>query len=138
MLKTAVATSILKDSYKAGKEVSEKILKKLGKKPDFILLFSTLHYGKNKKSDKEGFRNLLDGAYSILPEETKLVGGTVPGFINNDGCYVRGVTGFAVSYQNMNVTIAYGKNTKRNPKKAAKNAVDIIKRNLKNTTTSET
>lgn len=127
MLKTAVGTSTLKNSYDAGKEIGEKILKKLDCKPNLVLLFSTLHY---EKYDG-GLKDLLKGIWSVLPEDTQLAGGTVPGFLNIDGCYARGVTAFAINYPNMNVTIGYGKNTKRNPKKAARHAVEMIKTNLK-------
>jgi len=128
MLKTAVGTSTLKNSYDAGKETGEKILKKLNCKPNLVLLFSTLHY---EKYDG-GLKDLLKGIWSVLPEDTQLAGGTVPGFFNNNGCYARGVTALAVNYPHMNVTIAYGKNTKRNPKKAARHAAEMIKNNLKN------
>jgi len=127
MLKTAVGTSTLKNSYDAGKEIGEKILKKLDCKPSFVLLFSTLHY---EKYDG-GLKDVLEGIWSVLPVDTPLAGGTVPGFLNIDGCYARGVTAFAINYPNMNVTIGYGKNTKRNPKKAARHAVEMIKTNLK-------
>ncbi len=128
MLKTAIGTSTLENSFDAGKEVGEKILKKLNCKPNLVLLFSTLHYNKYEG----GLKDVLKGIWSILPQGTHLAGGTVPGFLNNDGCYARGVTAFAINYPNMNVTIGYGKNTKRNPKKAARHAVDMIKKNLKN------
>ena len=128
MLKTAVGTSTLKNSYDAGKEIGEKILNKLNCKPNFVLLFSTLHY---EKYDG-GLKDVLKGIWSVLPEDTQLAGGTVPGFLNTGGCYARGVTALAINYPNMNVTIGYGKNTKRNPKKAARHAVEMIKTNLKN------
>jgi len=128
MIKTAVGTSNNKNSYEAGRIIAEKIQKKLECNPDLVLLFSTLHY----KNYDGGLKGILEGIYSVLPEETKLAGGIVPGFLNKDGCYARGVTAFALNYPNMNISIGYGKNTKRNPKKAAKQAVDMIKKNLKN------
>jgi len=127
-LKTTVGTSTLKNSYDAGREIGEKILKKLNCKPNLVLLFSTLHY---EKYDG-GLKDLLKGIWSVLPEDTQLAGGTVPGFLNADGCYARGVTALAINYPKMNITIGYGKNTKRNPKKAAKHTVEMIKSNLKN------
>jgi len=94
--------------------------------PDFFLLFSTIHYEKHG-----GFQRLLDGVWSVLPEGTPLVGGTVAGFMNNYGVYVHGATALAVSYPNMDVAIGYGKNTKRNPKKAVQTIVEMINRGLK-------
>jgi len=125
--KTAVVTSTIKDSYGAGRQIGEKIVKKIGKSPDLILFFCTLDYKENG-----GFEKLLKGIYNTLPDETQLAGGIVPGFLNKDGCYARGATALAISYPNMNICIGIGKNTKRNPKKAARTAVAQIKAGLKN------
>jgi len=73
--KSAVGTSTLKNSYDAGREVAEKTLEKLNDKPDLFLLFATDHY-----SDNGGFERFLEGAWSILPENTVLAGGTTNGF----------------------------------------------------------
>lgn len=127
MLKTAVVTSTIKNSYDAGRDVGEKIFNKLECKPDLVLLFTTFHYN----TYKGGLKDVLNGIWSVLPDETQLAGGTVPGFLNNDGCYARGVTALAINYPYMNISLGYGKNTKRSPKKAAKNAIEMIKSNLK-------
>ena len=92
-----------------------------------FLLYSTIHY-----DDCGGFQELLDGVWEVLPDGTPLVGGTFGGFINQEGCYIKGVTAMAVSYPNMNVITGYGKNTKRSPKKAANHCVKMIKNGLKN------
>lgn len=124
--KAAVGLSREWDARKAGREVAEDTLKKLdGKKPDFFLLFSTIHYEKYG-----GFKELLKGVWDVLPEGTPLVGGTVAGFMNNYGCYTRGATSMAVSYPNMDVAVGVGHNTKRNPKKAAKECAEMIKKEL--------
>lgn len=60
------------------------------------------------------------------------MGGTVVGFMNNYGCYTHGATALAVSYPHMDVAIGYGKNTKRNPKKAALQCTNMIKKQLMN------
>jgi len=113
--KACVGTTRLWDSFDAGKEVARKAISDLDELPSFVLLLSTIHYEKNG-----GFEEFLNGVWDVLPEGTPLVGGTVAGFMNNDGCYTRGATAIAVSYQNMDVAIGIGHNTKRNPKKAAK------------------
>jgi len=127
MLKTAISTATKKDSYEAGKELAKNIIEKIKNSPDLVLLFSTLDY-----KDYGGLDGLLKGVWEILPKETKLAGGTVPGFVNNTGCYASGVTAMAIKCPNMNVSIGIGKNTKRSQKKAAKQALDEIKSNLKN------
>jgi hypothetical protein len=124
--KAAVGLSRQWDARKAGREVAIKTLEQLGgKKPNFFLLFATIHYEKYG-----GFQEFLNGVWEILPDGTPLVGGTIAGFINNYGCFTRGATALAVSYPNMDVVLGFGKNTKRNPKKAAKHCAGMIKKNL--------
>ncbi|MDG6218052.1 MAG: FIST N-terminal domain-containing protein [Candidatus Thermoplasmatota archaeon] len=114
------------DAREAGREVAENTLKKLKHKPSFFLLFSTIHYEKNG-----GFQELLEGVYEILSIDIPLIGGTVTGFMNNYGCYSHGTTALAVSSPNMDIAVGYGKNTKRNPKKAARICSNMILSKLK-------
>ncbi len=125
--KLAVENSEIKDAKKAGREVAEKTLQKLGCKPDFVFLFCTAHYRENN-----GLKKLLDGVWDFLPDNTVLVGGTISGFQNQEGCFARGVTMLAVNYPNMNISVGYGKNSRRNPKKAARKCSKMIKENLEN------
>lgn len=113
------------DAREAGREVAETAIQNLSRPPDFFLLFSTIHYEKHG-----GFQEFLNGVYDVLPEGTPLIGGTVAGFINHYGCYTRGASGLAVSYQDMDIAIGIGKNTKRNPKKAARQCAEMIKSGL--------
>jgi len=126
-LDASVGTSIKQSAKEAGREVAENTIKNLSQPPSFFLLFSTTHY-----KDNGGFQELLNGVWEVLPKGTPLLGGTVAGFLNKDGCYAKGVTAIAVSYSNMDITIGYGKNTKRNPKKAARQCAQMIKTGLKN------
>jgi len=126
-IKTAVGTSTKKDAYTAGKEVAEKTLKKLNDTPDLFLLFATEHY-----ADNGGFEKFLEGVWEILPKKTILAGGSINGFLNNDGCYALGTTALAIKNPNMNITVGHGKNTKRNAKKAAKQCIKMIKKQEKN------
>ena len=109
------------DAREAGREVAETAIKNLSRPPSFFLLYSTIHYEKHG-----GFQEFLNGVWDILPKGTPLIGGTVAGFINPQGCYSRGATALAVSYPNMNVTIGFGKNTRKNPDKAAKKLSNTI------------
>jgi hypothetical protein len=109
------------DAYEAGIEVAENTIRKLSRPPDFFLLFSTIHYEKYG-----GFEKFLDGVWEVLPEGVPLIGGTVPGFINNYGCFTRGATALAVSEPRMDVVIGLGKKTKRNPKRAAEQSSKMI------------
>jgi hypothetical protein len=113
------------DAREAGREVARNTIKNLKTPPNFFILFSSIHYETNG-----GFQEFLDGVWEVLPEGTPLIGGTVSGFINQKGCFTRGATALAVSYPNMDVAIGIGYNTKRNPKKAAKQATKMIKQKL--------
>lgn len=115
------------DARKAGIEVAKSCLNKLSTPPNFILLFSTIHYKYHG-----GFEKFLEGVWKVVPKGTPLIGGTVAGFINNEGCFSRGATALAVSYPNMDVAVSYGRYTKRHPNKAANKCASDIKMKLKN------
>jgi len=114
------------DAREAGREVVRDTITKLNSPPKFIILFCTIHY-----KDYGGFQEFLNGVWDILPEGTPLIGGTVVGFINKHGSFTRGATAIAVSYQNMDVSIGCGRNTKRNPEKAAEKCAKTIREDLK-------
>jgi len=119
MFHTAVGMSRQWDARKAGREVAEDTLKRLeGKKPDFFLLFSTIHYEKHG-----GFQELLNGVWEVLPEGTPLIGGTVAGFMNQEGCYTRGATAMAANYPGIEVSAGFGQGTRKTPVKAAKECI---------------
>ncbi len=121
----AVGMSRKWDAREAGREVARSTIKKIKTPPNFFILFSTIHY-----KNHGGFKKLLEGVYDIIPNDTPLIGGTVTGFMNNYGCYTHGCTALAVSSSKMDVAVGYGKNTKRNPKKAARHCVKMIKKDL--------
>jgi len=120
-LKAAVGLSRKWDAREAGRDVAKSTLDKLGAKPDFFLLFSTIHYKKHG-----GFQEFLNGVWDVLPEGTPLVGGTVAGFMNNHGCYTRGATAVALSSSDIEIKIGMGLDTKKNPEKA----VDSVKKQI--------
>ena len=115
------------DARDAGREVAETAIQNLTRPPDFFLLFSTIHYEKYG-----GFQEFLNGVWDVLPKGTPLIGCTVPGFLNNYGCYTIGATALAVSYPNADVVLGVGKNTKRDPKNAANQSAEMIKKGLAN------
>lgn len=125
-IETAIGMSRKWDAREAGREVAETAIKNLTRPPDFFLLFSTIHYEKYG-----GFQEFLDGVWDVLPKETPLVGGTVTGFMNNYGCFSRGASALAVSNPSMDVAVGVGKNTKRNPYRAARQCADMIQNKLK-------
>jgi hypothetical protein len=125
-VEAAVGMSRKWDARDAGREVAETAIKGLARPPDFFLLFSTIHYEKYG-----GFQEFLGGVWDVLPKDTPLVGGTVTGFMNNYGCFSRGASALAVSYPCMDVAVGVGKNTKRNPNRAAKQCAEMIQNGLK-------
>ena len=110
------------DATEAGREVAREAIQSLKSPPTFFLVFSTIHY-----QDHGGFDGFLKGIWDVLPKGTPLIGGTVPSFINNYGCFARGATALAVSYPQMDIAMGYGKNTKRNPKKAVRQSAEMLK-----------
>ncbi len=126
-IETAIGMSRKWDAREAGREVAETAIQKLTRPPDFFLLFSTIHYEKYG-----GFQQFLDGVWDVLPKGTPLVGGTVTGFMNNYGCFSRGASALAVSYSAMDVAVGVGKNSKRNPHRAARQCAEMIDNRLKN------
>lgn len=108
-MKVCVATSRQWDGKRVANELSSKIIKD-APNPKFMLLFATIDY-------KDEFNEILAGLTSKF-QNTPLVGGTVSGFISQDGCYTRGVAMLVVDYPNMDVAVGVGHNTKRNPEKA--------------------
>ncbi|MCJ7816819.1 MAG: hypothetical protein MUP55_03090, partial [Candidatus Aenigmarchaeota archaeon] len=121
-LKACVATSRQWKGTEAAAELWSKI-KKGAPNPKFILLFATIDY-------KDEFKDILSHL-TLEFKNTLLVGGTVAGFINQDGCYTRGVTALAVDYPNMDVVVGIGNNTKRSPEKAGSECAKQIKEGLK-------
>ena len=128
-LEVAVGQSRKWDAREAGREVARTAIEKLRHPPSFFLLFSTIHYEKHG-----GFQEFLNGVWDVLPKETPLVGGTVVGFMNKNGCYSRGAVALACSYSNMDVVIGVGHNTKKNPEKAADECAKSILNGLESST----
>ncbi len=124
-LDVAVGMSRKWDAREAGRDVARDTIKNLKTPPKFFVLFTTIHYEKYG-----GFQELLNGVYDVLPYNTPLVGGTVTGFSNNKGVFARGCTALAASTPHMDVAIGYGRNTKRSPKKAARESAKKIKNDL--------
>jgi hypothetical protein len=102
-------------------ELSGKIKTKVAN-PKFILLFSTIDY-------KDEFKQILSGMKSIF-SDSAIVGGTLTGFMTPEGCYSRGVTALAFDSTEMDVALGVGRNTKRNPQKAAEECAKTIKEGL--------
>lgn len=125
-LDVSIDHSRIWDARDAGRAVARSIIKKLKHPPSFILLFSTIHYEKHG-----GLAELINGVWDILPKNTPLIGGTVAGFVNNKGCFSRGVTALAVSYPNLDISIGIGKHTKTNPYGAGKSCSEMINKGLK-------
>ncbi len=125
---TGIGLSRKLDARDAGREVAKTAIKNLKHKPSFLLLFSTIHYKKNQ------FKEFLNGVWDVLPEGTPLVGGSIAGFITNNGCFTRGATALAVYYPHIKVGIGIGNNTKRSPNTAAKQATSMLKKQFKDTT----
>ena len=118
----AVGLSRKWDAREAGREVAKTAIKNLTRPPDFLLLFSTIHYKKYG-----GFQEFLDGVWDVLPKETPLVGGTVAGFMTKEGVYSRGAVAVGIS-GDFNVENACEHGTRKNPKHVAKEVSKALKK----------
>lgn len=125
-LKVGIGTSTSSNPEEAGKEAITRMLASISQKPKFVLLFSTIHYEK----EKNGIKRVVTSAYNTLNNEIPLIGGTVSGFMNNDGLFVKGVTAIGIYYPELEVAYGYGKKVKQNPKKAGKKCANMIKNSL--------
>jgi hypothetical protein len=126
--KAAVEVSRKWDGNQVAIELSIKIKNKCPK-PRFILLFTTIHY--------EGeFEKILSGLKKEFPD-IPIIGGTIAGFMTQEGCYTRGVTAFSIDYPNMDIAVGIGQNTKKNPIKASLECTEMIKSNIKENKYSE-
>ena len=123
-IKASVGLSRNWDAKEAGREVTRDALDRLGDKPKFVVLVCTYEYFKNG-----GYEELLKGVWEVLPEGTKLIGGTIGGFIIKQGCFSRGAAMMAVA-GNMDVATAVAENTKGKPEKAGRKAGEEIRRKL--------
>ena len=119
---TAVSVSQKNDSFDAGRQAALG----LSCSPNLVVVYSTIHY-----KDWGGFKELLAGIYSVLPEETIIVGGTVAGFIAPQGCYSRGVALFGISSNDLDLVVSISKNIKRNPERAAVECAEEIRDKLR-------
>ena len=125
-IKVKVGMSRKWDARDAGREVIESMLQDFEDNPSVVILFSTIHYEKYG-----GFEELLKGAREVLPKNTLIIGGTVSGFMNNFGCYTRGVSSIIISSEDIEFNVGLGNDTKKNPQKAVDQVYDQLKKNKK-------
>jgi len=119
MFEAAVEISRKWDGTEVATEINQKFKDK-NLNPKFILLFTTIHYESEFEKILAGIKN----EFSDAP----LIGGTVAGFMTQDGCYTRGVTALAVDYPNMDVSVGIGHDTKKNPVNASTKFTEMIKK----------
>jgi len=120
----AIGSSDKTNANEAIIEAINKSIKKITHKPTFILFYATIHYQNDfNKMIKEINNNALN---------TPIIGCSVAGFIDNTGCYNRGIVILACYSDEINVKAVCSQNTKRNPVKAAENAFSLIKEKLNN------
>ncbi len=106
-----------------GVSVSEELLKKqkqVTTQTRALFLFTTIHYEKE-------FNTILSSIKQQF-SSTPLIGGTVSGFMTQEGCFTRGAVLLSISGEKIAVTAAMGNNTKKNPKKAVQQVTDVLGR----------
>ncbi len=125
VFEVGIGTSQNWDPEKAAEDAINQALSRLTNPPTFVMVYSTIHYEKNK-----GFQKISNKIFKNITKKTPLLGGTVAGFINNSGSYSRGLTILACYSDEIKIKTSIGKNTKAFPKKATITALNKL--NLKN------
>lgn len=113
-----IGTSQNWDPEVAAEESIKQGLSKINGPPTFVLLFCTIHYSKNF-----GLNKIILTSRKYIAPPTPIIGGTVAGFINNSGCYSKGVTALICSSDEISIKTSIAKNTKAFPKRATLNAL---------------
>lgn len=113
VFEVGIGTSQNWDPEKAAEEALEQALLNLTNPPTFILTFCTIHY-----KQKNGFKKILKTIYKKFSSKIPLLGGSIAGFMNNSGCFTKGITLLLCYSDEITVNISFSKNTKLFPKKA--------------------
>ena len=132
VFEVGIGTSQEWDPERAIDDAVTQALSTLTDSPKFALLFSTIHYEKDK-----GFQRILNKVYAKIPQNTPLIGGTVAGFSNSKGCFTRGLTIALFNTDLVKPYVSIGENTKRNPTKAAEQYQQRLEKNIGNTKEKE-
>jgi len=125
-IKFGVGCSTNWDPTKAGREAIVKALQQIDYKPKFLLIFSTIHYAK----EKGGLQKLLNSCRCLVNDKVPSIGGTVTGFICPEGCHTRGVVVVA-SKGDIDVSADYGEKVIYNPTSIGRKIGKTISRKLK-------
>ncbi|RLG18063.1 hypothetical protein DRN75_02575 [Nanoarchaeota archaeon] len=125
-IKFGVGMSQKWDPKKAGVEATNKAIEQVGYKPKFLLIFSTIHYAK----EKGGLKSLLKGCRRLIDDNVPSIGGTVTGFICPEGCFTHGVVVVAGS-GDIDVSADYGEKVIYNPTSIGRKIGKTISRKLK-------
>jgi hypothetical protein len=118
-IKVAVETSREWEGSRVAKDITDK-LKNATPSPNFILLFTTIHYEKE-------FKKILSNIKDSFPS-SPLLGCTVAGFITHEGCFTRGVSCLSIESPNLRISVGVGHNVKKDPEKASEEFTKMIKR----------
>lgn len=121
MIKVGVGISQKWDPADAAAEAAAIAEEKNSTSPSFVFVFTTIEYEVN-----DGFRKILTNIKRKF--NAPIVGGTVGGFMNNDGIFSHGVAIMILTIENANIIPFFAENTKRNPINAARVIAEIIKR----------
>ncbi|MBS3802871.1 MAG: hypothetical protein KGY65_09005 [Candidatus Thermoplasmatota archaeon] len=107
------------DGFSVANDLIEKEKNRsFSQQPKALFLFTTIHY----KNEFASILSALKTNFLNVP----LIGGTISGFMSNEGCYARGVILLIIYGEEIDVIQAIGHNTKKNPKKAVQQIAEGI------------
>ena len=116
MIKTGVGKSINQDSLKAGEEACNEALDKVGRRADFIIVFSSTFHNQRK---------VIDGV-KLVSGNIPLVGCSSAGEITNEGPLSKSVVVLALETPKIKWTISARENVNKNPLKSGKEVAEEI------------
>ena len=111
MIKAGVGSSQKENSFEAGREAAKEALDKIGERPVFNIVFSSVKYD---------FKKLLAGVRSVA--KGTLIGCSDAGEITDEGVYNNAVAVMSIASDKLKVTTGVGKNLSKNARRAGRDS----------------
>ncbi len=125
-MKTGIASTNIFNSFKAGREIAEKVLEKLDStKPNLLLLYGSVQYDYNE---------VFDGILTVLEDDKiPMIGGTGFGIVGEEGCADFSLVLIGISDESLTPSIGYAERLNDDCYTAGLQAAKMALSNLKQT-----
>ncbi len=118
MIKAGVGKSSNPDAVKAGQEACKEAVSRVGGKADLVIVFSTVNYDQEK---------MLEGVNAEAGKALVAGCSSMRGIVNGKGC-ADCVLAMALSSDEIDFSIGFGKGAAKNPAGAGKMLADAVKK----------